>query len=493
MTLSRQKKDFFSFPLLTVGILTLLFILLFIPAEKTLAGCSNWYGSGGCNPNYCGRTDGCDYNMDSWCCWNNAGRNCDCNEECPDDYWAGEYQCSGNTRQQKWVDMYCSPSWATWCNTSAAYCNYSTSWGNNVDCGGDYWENSYSCSGNMQKRWYVHRGCSSGSCYNWGSWENWSDCGGDYWADSYTCSGTMQKRLYVHRGCSSNSCYNWSSWENWSECNSDYWDNSYRCSGTMRQRWYVSRGCSGSSCYNNGSWQNWTECGSDYWENTYRCSASKQLERYYHSRGCTSNNCYDNTSWQWQKDCSYASGWYDYYRCSGNTKQRQYWYRDGCSGSDCYTKTDNWADSENCGQNKYCAGSQPNSYCQTCSAGWGNCDQSVGNGCEINLTNNNSNCGTCGNVCGSGYGCVSSSCQDTNPPSFSSFYVSPTSWTKNDPTWYWAASDAASGMRTNNRYYIFLNGAGQYYTNNTSYQPSLGTGSHRVSVNAYDNANNAVG
>ena len=38
--------------------------------------------------------------------------------------------------------------------------------------------------------------------------------------------------------------------------------------------------------------------------------------------------------------------------------------------------------------------------CQiTCNAGWGNCDSSTGNGCEVNTSNNVNNCGGCGAIC----------------------------------------------------------------------------------------------
>ncbi|MFO0652421.1 MAG: hypothetical protein U0326_39745 [Polyangiales bacterium] len=35
----------------------------------------------------------------------------------------------------------------------------------------------------------------------------------------------------------------------------------------------------------------------------------------------------------------------------------------------------------------------------TCEAGYGNCDMNAGNGCETNLNTTATNCGTCGNRC----------------------------------------------------------------------------------------------
>lgn len=46
----------------------------------------------------------------------------------------------------------------------------------------------------------------------------------------------------------------------------------------------------------------------------------------------------------------------------------------------------------------------------SCDANFGNCDGSVGNGCEVNLLTNNSNCGSCGNACPSGQTCRSGAC-----------------------------------------------------------------------------------
>jgi LruC domain-containing protein/RHS repeat-associated protein len=46
----------------------------------------------------------------------------------------------------------------------------------------------------------------------------------------------------------------------------------------------------------------------------------------------------------------------------------------------------------------------------TCSAGYGDCDGSAANGCEVDLANSAASCGACGNACGAGETCVSGAC-----------------------------------------------------------------------------------
>jgi hypothetical protein len=46
----------------------------------------------------------------------------------------------------------------------------------------------------------------------------------------------------------------------------------------------------------------------------------------------------------------------------------------------------------------------------SCKTGYGNCDGIDNNGCEVNLTNNPNNCGSCGNSCGANANCSNGSC-----------------------------------------------------------------------------------
>ncbi|MFH1503290.1 MAG: hypothetical protein ABIE36_01380 [Candidatus Diapherotrites archaeon] len=75
----------------------------------------------------------------------------------------------------------------------------------------------------------------------------------------------------------------------------------------------------------------------------------------------------------------------------------------------------------NCGScGTTCTNAHGSTYCVTgncqpsCSSGYGNCDGNNNNGCETYLLNSVSNCGSCGNVCSSGYTCTNNVC--TPPP-----------------------------------------------------------------------------
>ena len=56
-----------------------------------------------------------------------------------------------------------------------------------------------------------------------------------------------------------------------------------------------------------------------------------------------------------------------------------------------------------------------NGNCQiaSCNTGFANCDNQYGNGCEVNTTNNASNCGACGTVCTNGANVAVSSCSNS--------------------------------------------------------------------------------
>jgi hypothetical protein len=46
----------------------------------------------------------------------------------------------------------------------------------------------------------------------------------------------------------------------------------------------------------------------------------------------------------------------------------------------------------------------------TCADDYANCDKNLANGCEINTDTNTTHCGTCGNACATGVGCTGGQC-----------------------------------------------------------------------------------
>lgn len=85
------------------------------------------------------------------------------------------------------------------------------------------------------------------------------------------------------------------------------------------------------------------------------------------------------------------------------------------------TCTDLQSDPSNCGScGNVCGSDQTcvSGVCQTaaCPAGFANCDGNAANGCETNIDTDPNNCGACGNVCGSGQVCVGGVCQAVTAP-----------------------------------------------------------------------------
>jgi len=67
-----------------------------------------------------------------------------------------------------------------------------------------------------------------------------------------------------------------------------------------------------------------------------------------------------------------------------------------------------------CGQRTTCTDVSGEAVC-SCESGYGDCDADWGNGCEIDLSSNNSNCGSCGSQCQAWQECQSGSCTTSNP------------------------------------------------------------------------------
>jgi hypothetical protein len=89
------------------------------------------------------------------------------------------------------------------------------------------------------------------------------------------------------------------------------------------------------------------------------------------------------------------------------------------AGDGCEVNTTN--DNANCGACNAACPSRPNaantcsgSACRlTCNAGFGNCNSNEVDGCEADLNTSNANCGACGNACATGRVCRSGACVAT--------------------------------------------------------------------------------
>jgi hypothetical protein len=92
---------------------------------------------------------------------------------------------------------------------------------------------------------------------------------------------------------------------------------------------------------------------------------------------------------------------------------------DELSGNGCESRLNT---NTNCGQcGRSCELQNASETCSSgscqvasCAAGYGNCDGSAANGCEIHLTNDSKNCGGCKQACGNGFSCQNSKCVCTS-------------------------------------------------------------------------------
>jgi hypothetical protein len=95
---------------------------------------------------------------------------------------------------------------------------------------------------------------------------------------------------------------------------------------------------------------------------------------------------------------------------------------DGLASNGCERSTRSLTDCGGCGV--ACAPARASASCSTgtctvtgCSAGYGNCNGSMTDGCETSLSNPQT-CGSCGNACGAGKDCCDGMCQDTEGSCF---------------------------------------------------------------------------
>lgn len=101
--------------------------------------------------------------------------------------------------------------------------------------------------------------------------------------------------------------------------------------------------------------------------------------------------------------------------------------------------TDKASDPDNCGACGNVCSTYPNMN-QTCSGGtcrytcfyahlknYQDCNKNIADGCEVNIANDDNNCGGCGNVCGAGLMCESYSCREPLKPVGAGTYNPPAS------------------------------------------------------------------
>lgn len=233
--------------------------------------------------------------------------------------YTGNYQCSGNWRQQEYKNPDCTSSWI-----NSDYCSSGCSNGQCVSCTAQYL-NNYQCSGNWQQRQYQNPDCSL-------TWNNYQYCSNGcsngqcisapvctpQYLDNYQCSGNWRQRQYQNSDCSV-------SWQNFERCpngcsngqcvscDAKYLDE-WQCSGNWRQRKYQDSDCS-------FVWQNYEYC----------------------SNGCSSGSC---------QTCS--AHYTGNYQCSGSWRQQEY-INDDCSST--------WTNAEYCSYG--CSGGSCMPSCQT--------------------------------------------------------------------------------------------------------------------------------
>jgi len=196
------------------------------------------------------------------------------------------------------------------------------------------------------------------------SWGTTSSCS-DGWTNNVNVSGDYFS--YYLTGLKPGTKYYFQSWAH----NSVGWGVGNVISFTTLQE-----SCSCTSWQNKG-------CGEG------GCPSTNRLQ----TRTCTPSGCEAES--QCVSDSSCQSCTPNSKRCNGNVVET------------CKSDGSGWTITQNCGKTSYCSAGS----CISCSLQTANCNENPLDSCEVNLNNDNNNCGSCGNVCSSGQTCQNGVCK----------------------------------------------------------------------------------
>ena len=373
------------------------------------------------------------------------------------------------------------------------------------DCGDDSWTNNYQCSGNWQQRQKTDRGCSNNACYQTNSWANHQDCSllGQMCQNNQcyssptlnvSCSASpnpanTNQTVTFNSSTSGGTGSHIYSWTGACTGSSQNCSNSFSASGTYTVTVNVTSGsqtgyanCSVNinnqninhaykQCYNNDVYwydsqgvmqEMYQDCGDDSWTNNYQCSGSNWLQRQKTIRWCSGESCQQSLSYENYQDCGAFGQTCQNNQCGGQWQNRYL----SCYDNDVY-----WYDYASGRQEKYqdCG----DSYCTNTGSNYcvGNSVYSrrvcYNKGCASNACysttsySDNQFVQTCayGQICQNGY-CTSGSCECTSGPCCDGCHYKNTSSVCNTETqqeygcpWGSACgSDVGQRIKTRNQY-----------------------------------------
>jgi len=359
-------------------------------------------------------------------------------QDCPGktDPWSSPY-CAGYTEidRSRWVyDGLCAGTTPETCTYKAVRQETEV-----VESCADYcgpWSANYCKAGGVYHSRTCHdKGCNTGDtkCYDnvWTQEEKVSDCA--YGCDSGQCVA-----------CASDD--NCGSWEGSPECchmegltrvcgnlnplTDDSWQmrnvcvNAGRASSYCTKTYVLKQQCNGTAscgswsagyCINNSVYQS-RMCYDNFRCDNGLCgftisTIGQKLQDCPEGTACSNGTCVTTCT----DECSANQT-----KCNGNVRQACGNY----DGDSCleWPATTSGTGNENCSSSGFCSSGS----CTGCQAGMSNCNQNASDGCEVNITSDSNNCGSCGNACSQGQICSNGSC--ITPPSCAATNISCGVW-----------------------------------------------------------------